>query len=85
MREWMSTRYLSADIVIMIPKLRLKTMPLLKKHCAVYLENPSFIEYIVTKNKPKDQVKLEKMLKLYVNNLERQKIKYNVSSFQKST
>ncbi len=39
----------------------------------------------MTKNKPKNQIKLEKMLKLYVNNLKRQKIKLNVSSFQKST
>nr|CDI29539.1 hypothetical protein RMONA_4450 [Rickettsia monacensis IrR/Munich] len=39
----------------------------------------------MTKNKPKNQIKLEKMLKLYVNNLKRQKIKLNVSSFHKST
>lgn len=82
--EWMSARYLLADIVTMIPKLRLKTISLLKKDCAVYLKHPSFISYIMTKNKPEDQIKLEKMLKLYINNLERQKIKLNVSSFQKS-
>lgn len=81
---WMDARHLLGKIVIMIPKLRVKTMPLLKKHYAVYLETPSIIEYVMTKNKPRDQIKLKKMLKLYVNNLERQKIKYNVSSFQKS-
>ncbi len=69
----------------MIPKLRIKIIPLLKKYYSVQLKTPSVIEYIMTKNKQKDQVKLEKMLKLYVNNLERQKIKLNVSSFQKST
>ncbi|MCC8406616.1 MAG: hypothetical protein LN560_03265 [Rickettsia endosymbiont of Sceptobius lativentris] len=79
MSEWMAARYLLANIVIMIPKLRVKIIPLLKKHCAVYLETPSFIEYIMTKNKQKDQLKLEKMLKLYLNNFERKKIKYNLN------
>ncbi|KDO03274.1 hypothetical protein REISMN_02460 [Rickettsia tamurae subsp. buchneri] len=58
---------------------------ILKKYYSVHLKTPSIIEYIMTKNKPKNQIKLEKMLKLYVNNLKRQKIKLNVSSFQKST
>ncbi|MGX6959839.1 MAG: hypothetical protein ACIPMY_00985 [Rickettsia endosymbiont of Pentastiridius leporinus] len=80
---WWDARDLLSRIVIMIPKLRVKIIPLLKKHYAVYLEAPSTLEYIMIKNKPKDQIKLEKMLKLYVNNLKRQKSKYNISSFQK--
>ena len=82
---WWDARSLLGNIVIMIPTLRIKIIPLLKKYYSVQLKTPSVIEYIMTKNKQKDQIKLEKMLKLYVNNLERQKIKLNVSSFQKST
>ena len=82
---WMDARSLLGNIVTMIPKLRIQIIPLLKKYYSVHLKTPSIIEYIMTKNKPKNQIKLEKMLKLYVNNLKRQKIKLNVSSFQKST
>ncbi|WP_342270353.1 hypothetical protein [Rickettsia endosymbiont of Orchestes rusci] len=78
---WWDARSLLGNIVIMIPKLRIKIIPLLKKYYSVQLKTPSVIEYIMTKNKKKDQIKLEKMLKLYVNNLKREKIKYNLPDF----
>lgn len=68
------------DIAIVIPKLRIKAILLLKRY-AYSLGPISFINYIMTKNKQKDQIKLKKMLKLYLNNFEREKIKYNIPDF----
>nr|WP_253307905.1 hypothetical protein [Rickettsia endosymbiont of Ceutorhynchus assimilis] len=68
------------DIAIIIPKLRKKVIFLLKKS-PIFSLGLRFINYIITKNKKKDQIKLEKMLKLYVNNLKREKIKYNLPDF----
>lgn len=67
------------NIAIMIPKLRIKAITFLKKYA--YSLDLQSVNYIMTKNKKKDQIKLEKMLKLYVNNLERAKIKYNLPDF----
>ncbi|MFY9589706.1 hypothetical protein [Rickettsia endosymbiont of Halotydeus destructor] len=68
------------NIAIMIPKLLKKVISLLKKSPISFV-GLSFVNYIITKNKPKDQIKLEKILKLYVNNLKRQNIKYNLPDF----
>lgn len=64
------------DIAIVIPKLRKKVISLLKKSPVFFLVL-WFVNYIIAKNKPKDQIKLEKILKLHLNNLKRKKLKYN--------
>ncbi|HJD67974.1 MAG TPA: hypothetical protein LFV66_06020 [Rickettsia endosymbiont of Bembidion lapponicum] len=67
------------NIAIVIPKLRIKAITFLKKYSYSHLRTSSFINYIITKNKPKDQIKLEKILKLNVNNLKKVKLKYNLN------
>ncbi|WP_228368728.1 hypothetical protein [Rickettsia bellii] len=77
--EWIYTESLLEDIAIVIPKLRIKAITFLKKYSYSHLRTSSFINYIITKNKPKDQIKLEKILKLNVNNLKKVKLKYNLN------
>lgn len=73
------TESLLEDIAIVIPKLRIKAITFLKKYSYSDSRTSSFINYIITKNKPKDQIKLEKILKLNVNNLKKVKLKYNLN------
>lgn len=67
------------DIAIVIPKLRIKATTFLKKYSYAHLISSTFVNYIIAKNKPKDQIKLEKILKLNLINLKRKKLKYDLN------
>ncbi|MFP3011557.1 MAG: hypothetical protein ACEY3D_00675 [Rickettsia sp.] len=75
--EYLYAESLLQDIAIVIPKLRIKAITFLKKYSYIHLISSTFVNYVIAKNKPKNQIKLEKILKLNVNNLKREKIKYN--------
>ncbi|GAA5252614.1 hypothetical protein [Candidatus Rickettsia kedanie] len=73
--------YAASLLQDVIPKLRMKAITFLKKYSYVHLIASTFVNYVITKNKPRDQIKLEKILKLHLNNLKRIKIQYNIPDF----